>query len=279
VLSGQPARIDVIRSPTRLISGQLGESLARGFASRVEAVQLSVRTAAASGATADPAALAQEAAAAAPAGELLQTRSSGGRDLKPAAYFGPAMALFFLFFTVGTGARSLLAERSAGTLARLEAAPVRMSSVIIGKVLAMFVMGLTAMATLIVTTSVLLGAEWGNPLAVLALIASAVLAAMGIVILVMSLSRTEAQAGAYASAVAILLALVGGSFIPISFAPAVLQKLALLTPNGWALKAFTDLATGGSASTTVFTAVAVCLTFAAVTGAIGLARASRTLAR
>jgi ABC-2 type transport system permease protein len=91
--------------------------------------------------------------------------------------------------------------------------------------------------------------------------------------LVMSLARTEAQAGAYGSAVAIVFALVGGSFVPISFAPAILRKLTLLTPNGWALHAFTDLATGTRSLATVVTAILVCLGFGVVTGSIGLARA------
>ena len=77
--------------------------------------------------------------------------------------------------------------------------------------------------------------------------------------------------------IAILLALLGGNFVPITFAPAVLRKLALLTPNGWALRAFTDLGTGAPNLSTVVTAIVVCLVFAAVTGGIGLARAARVV--
>jgi ABC-2 type transport system permease protein len=197
--------------------------------------------------------------------------------LKPAAYFGPAMALFFLFFTVGLGARSLLAERGSGTLGRLRAAPVRPAAVLAGKALATFILGLASMLTLIVASARLLGAQWGHPLAVLALVTAAVLAAMGIVTFVMSMARTEEQAGGYGSGVAIVLALLGGSFVPISFAPAILRKLALLTPNGWVLHAFTDLGTGARSLSTVVSAIVVCLAFAAVTGGIGLFRAAAVM--
>ena len=197
--------------------------------------------------------------------------------LKPAAYFGPTLALFFTFFTVCLGARSLLAERGAGTLSRLRAAPVRPAAVLAGKALATFVLGLASMLTLLLATSTLLGARWGHPLAVLALATAAVLAAMGNVTFVMSLARTEEQAGGYASGVAITLALLGGSFVPISFAPGLLRKVALLTPNGWALHAFTDLGTGARSLSTVMTAIAVCLVFAAVTGGIGLFRAAAVM--
>lgn len=280
VLSGQPARLAVIRSRTGLIGGQLASSIAESFASRVSSAQLAVRTAVASGAKVDVTTLAQEAGSAvAAAGDALHDRPSGGRVLRPAAYFGPGMALFFLFFSVGIGARSILAERQSGTLARLRAAPVRPGVILGGKVLATFVLGWTSMITLIVATSVLLGAQWGHPVAVLALVTAAVLAVMGIVVLVMSLARTDAQAGAYGSVVAIVLALLGGSFVPISFAPAILRKLTLLTPNGWALHAFTDLATGTRSLSTVVTAILVCLGFAAVTGGIGLARAASAVSQ
>jgi ABC-2 type transport system permease protein len=280
VESGQPARLEVVRSRTGLIGGQLAAALAEAFASRVDQAQLSVRTALASGTGGDLKALAQEAGSSAVgAGNAVRDRPSGGRVLRPAAYFGPAMALFFLFFSVGLGARSLLAERESGTLARLRAAPVRPAVILGGKVLATFVLGWTSMATLIVATSVLLGAQWGHPLAVLALVTAAVLAVMGIVVLVMSLARTEAQAGAYASVIAIVLALAGGSFVPISFAPALLRRLTLVTPNGWVLRAFTDLATGARSLSTVMTAIVVCLGFAVVTGAIGLARAASAVSQ
>ena len=277
VTSGRAATIDVIRNRASLLGGQVGESVAQGFAARVSAVQLDVRTALASGASADPASLGQRAAALPPAVPISDA-STGGRTLKPAAYFGPAMALFFVFFTVGIGARSLLAERGSGTLGRLRAAPISGAAVLIGKALATFAVALASMLTLLVASAVLLGAHWSHPAAVLVLATASVLAAMGIVTLVMSLARTEEQAGALTSAVAILLALLGGSFVPISFAPPVLRKLALITPNGWALHAFTDLATGTRTLSTVVTAVIVCLAFGGVTGAIGLYRSAAVMA-
>jgi ABC-2 type transport system permease protein len=277
IMSGGAARLDVVRKRSNLIAGQLAQTLAQAFAARVTGAQLAVRTAVASGASSDAASLAQRAAAAAPA-VALKDVPSGGRVLKPSAYFGPAMALFFLFFTVGLGARSLIAERSAGTLARLRAAPVSAAVVLGGKALATFVLGLASMLTLLVASSILLGARWGHPLAVLALTTAAVLAAMGILTFVLSLAKTEAQAGGYGSAVAIVLALLGGSFVPISLAPAVLQKLALVTPNGWVLHAFTDLGSGARGLATVRTAIVVCLAFGAVTGGIGLLRARAVMA-
>ena len=145
-----------------------------------------------------------------------------------------------------------------------------------GKAIASFVLGFTSMLVLVVASSVLLGARWGHPLAVLLLIVAAVLAAMGITTLVVTAAKTEEQAGGYSSAVGVVLALLGGNFIPISSAPAVLRRLTLLTPNGWALRGFTDLGTGARASAIVPSIVALAV-FAAVTGAVSVARANRVV--
>ncbi len=48
-----------------------------------------------------------------------------------------------------------------------------------------------------------------------------------------------------------------------------MRRLALLTPNGWALRAFTDLGTGGGGFGTVLVPVAAMLAFSAVVGRSG----------
>jgi ABC-2 type transport system permease protein len=51
------------------------------------------------------------------------------------AYMAPGMALLFLMYTVSYGGRSILAERSQGTLPRLLVSPTSTSQVLGGKVL------------------------------------------------------------------------------------------------------------------------------------------------
>ena len=59
------------------------------------------------------------------------------------------------------------------------------------------------------------------------------------------LARTQRQAEGIASIIVFGLALFGGDFFFISSAPSTIKRLALLTPNGWAIRGFTDLATIG----------------------------------
>ena len=59
----------------------------------------------------------------------------------------------------------------------------------------------------------------------------------------------------------------GGDFFFISSAPSTMKHLALLTPNGWAIRGFTDLATIGGGFGTIVEPVEAILIFSAVVGA------------
>ncbi|HMA45697.1 MAG TPA: ABC transporter permease, partial [Frankiaceae bacterium] len=276
VTSGRPTSLVVLRSLDRLVSGQVAESVALGLASRFERVSLAATTVAAR--TGRPPTEADVAAARErPPALALTQAGDGGGTLSPSAYFGASMSILFLFFTAGFAARSLLAERRDGTLARVLATPTSPGQVIAGKTLSVSVLGLAGFATVWAVTSLVFGAHWGNPGAVLALIVATVVAVGGVSTLVSSLGRTEQQADAYTSAVTFVLALLGGNFIGPGLGPDLLRTLARLTPNGWALQAFTDLAAGAATVAGVGTALAVLLGVGLVTGVVGILRVRRVI--
>ncbi|MCZ7527468.1 MAG: ABC transporter permease [Acidimicrobiia bacterium] len=274
---GDPVPLRVVRSAEKPIGADVAEAIATGFTAQVDAVRLAVRTAADVGGVSDPAAiglLAERAAAEPPPVALAET-GTAEVDVPPASQFAPGMGILFLFFTVGLGARSILAERREGTLARLLAAPITGRSLLVGKAAATFVLGVTSLATLAVVSTLLIDARWGDPVSAAVLIVAIVLAAMGVVALVLTFARTEQQASGYASIAAFGLALLGGNFIQLEQAPELLRRLSLLTPNGWALRAFGDLAAEGGGLASVLPEVGAVLAFAAATLGVALARSGR----
>ncbi|MEZ0236159.1 MAG: ABC transporter permease, partial [Actinomycetota bacterium] len=213
VQAGRGGAITVIAAPDAQISSLVADSLATSFASNLDAVGLSVATVAEGGAPADEALLAR-AQAVAPAAEL-RTAGADDRAVTQSSFFAIGMAVFFLFFAVEFGVRGLLEEREEGTLARLLVAPISPGSVIGGKALASFAVGLVSTTLLVLATTWLLDARWGDPFAVTLLVLGGVLAAVGVTALVATLATTTAQAGAYVSIVAVVGGLLGGTFFPI----------------------------------------------------------------
>ncbi|HEV3462922.1 MAG TPA: ABC transporter permease [Actinomycetota bacterium] len=278
VQRGGAATITVLESGENPIAGQVARSLAEAYTAELAATQLAVRTALDTSGQPPTAAEARRLGELAATGRLPVTLAEGqvgGRTIEATNYFGPSMAIFFLFFTVSFGARSILAERRQGTMRRLLASAASPGGVLAGKALAAFVLGTASVLVMWLATTLVFGADWGDPVAVVALTVSSVLSAIGITALVVTLARTDEQADGYSSLVVFTLALLGGNFVYLAQLPELLQRVSLLTPNGWALRGFVDLVADGGGLATVAAPVAVTLAVGLVTGGLALYRARR----
>ncbi len=168
------------------------------------------------------------------------------RQASLATFYGAAMAIMFVFFATQYGALALLAERQDGTLSRLLAAPIPASAILLGGALASLALGFVSMLVLVGATSTFGKADWGPPLPVLVLVVSAVVAASGISILLAGFARTAEGAGGVNAIVALILSAIGGVFIPLSQAPELLGRIALITPHAWFLRAIDTLSVPGA---------------------------------
>lgn len=162
------------------------------------------------------------------------------------AYLAPGMALMFLMYTVSYGGRSILAEKTQGTLPRLLVSPTNSAQILGGKVFGIFLTGVAQMLILIGGTSLLFQLKWGDALGVLILVLVAVFGATGWGMLITALARTTAQVASVGSAVMLIFGILGGSFIQLDQMPASIQTMSRITPNSWALDGFTTLALGGT---------------------------------
>jgi linearmycin/streptolysin S transport system permease protein len=275
VQANRPVSMQVIGNVDSPISAEVARSVAEGYASDLNRVRLSVATVVhgpgGSGAVAPEklqALVARAAAAETPV--AVHDISAASKQLDQKSFFAAGMAVFFLFFTVQFGVTSLLEERNEGTLARLLAAPITRASILGGKLLTSFLLGVLSMAVLVIATSLLFGASWGNPLGVGVLVVAAILSAMGIMALIATLAKNAEQAGNWQSVVAVILGLLGGTFFPVSQAPGILSKLTFVAPQAWFLRGLGDLR-GGGISTVWMPALAM-FGFAVVAGGIAMTR-------
>ena len=275
VEAGQAAEMEVTGNVDAPIGTLVANSIAESFASHLTSVQTSVATVVASGAS-DPSTIAALAARAAaiPDPVSVEDVSAAEKELGTKTFFSAGMAVFFLFFTVQFGISSLLDERREGTLSRLLAAPIRRPSILFGKLITSFVLGVVSMVVLAVATSLFLGAEWGSPVGVGLLIIVGVLSAMAVMALIATLARTAEQAGNWQTIVALVLGMLGGSFFPVTQAGGLIEKLSLLTPHAWFLTGLGELQ-GGGGVVDVLPALGAILAFVAVTGAIAFSRRGR----
>jgi ABC-2 type transport system permease protein len=268
-IQGQPYTIHVVGDVDSPTSTQVASSIASEFGSAIERAQLSVATAVGVGGTPPPEAIAvwgQEAAQRPPA-FVFTDISAETRQLDPNTFYAAGMAVFFLFFTVQFGVVGILEEKQEGTLSRLLAAPIGRASIVAGKGILSFALGLISMTVLIVATHYLMDALWGPPLGVALLVVTGVLAATAIMGLVAANATSADGAANLGAIIAVILGMLGGTFFPIGQGNDFLARLSRLTPHYWFMRGLSDIS-GGADWTAALPAAGALLLFSVVFGSV-----------
>jgi ABC-2 type transport system permease protein len=254
----QAVRIEVYANPTRPLSSGVIKAIVDEFVSRVDEGRTTGMTSIiglmqsgllnSQNVASEARQLFQNTDQTQNAAITLKTNNQGAAavNFDILAYMAPAMALLFLMYTVSYGGRSILAERSQGTLPRLLVSPTSTMQVLGGKVLGIFFTGVAQVGILILASSVLFGVKWGDAFAVAILIIAIVFGAAGWGMLITAISRTQAQVANVGTAIMLIFGILGGSFVSLDQMPSFVQMFSKITPNAWGLDGFTTLALGGT---------------------------------
>src|SRR5687768_996142 len=203
----EPVKIEVYANPSRPTSAGVVKAIVDEFISRVEEGRTSGMTSIVQlmqSGLLDPQSAAAEARALFQNGNetetpaiRLKTNQEGAEaiDFDILAYMAPGMALLFLMYTVSYGGRSILAERSQGTLPRLLVSPTSTAQVLGGKVLGIFFTGVAQVGILILASTIFFGVKWGDAVGLVVLILVTVFGATGWGMLITALARNPAQVG------------------------------------------------------------------------------------
>ena len=281
VRSAEPATITVVGDPGAPVATDVAEAIAGTFAAELDYVTLATASVLmAEGAAGDATRTGELSAAALsqPSPIDLVPIETAGRGVDLSSYYAVSLSVFFLFFSVQFGVLSLIEEREAGTLDRILMAPIAKSAVMVGKMMSSLAIGVLSMVVLVVATSLVVGAEWGDPVAVGILIVVGVVVAIALAMLVAAVAKTAEQAVAYATAAALVLGLLGGVFFPVSRAGGLLAWVSWLSPHRWLLDGFRDVSYGAGVGDLGPT-LAVLGGFTVVVGGFGLVSARRGLVR
>ena len=168
-----------------------------------------------------------------------------GQEFSWMAYMAPSMSILFLSFSMTASARTILSEKEKGTFGRLLTSPTRSISIIIGKMLGIYLIGIIQVFAFILLSSLVLGLSWGPLPLVIIFTLALVLGSASWGILVASLAKNSGQASALGMAVNLVFAAVAGNFVPRVNYPQWLQDLGVVTPNAWGIEGFMALINGG----------------------------------
>ena len=206
------------------------------------------------------------------------------RQFDALQYFAPSMAIMFMTFAMAAGAAGILIEARHWTLQRILTTPTPRWVFMGGKLLGTYTTGLLQMVALIVSTSLFAlalgrnGAIWGTNWLGLALMVVAVtFAGTSLGLVIAALAKTPEQANTYSTVALFLLAMLGGTFIPIENLPAALAWLPKVTLNYWGIQGFVALSYEGAGLAEIVPYLAALLGMGAVFFVVSLWRFNRRL--
>ncbi len=160
----------------------------------------------------------------------------------------PAWTLFAIFFIILPLSINMVNEKNQGTFVRLRTHPVSYATVLGGKALIFLVVALIQFA-LMLLVGIYLFPFLGLPtldvsgrLPLLFLVALfAGLAAVGLGLLIGTIAKSQEQSAPFGATFVVILAAIGGVWVPVFAMPKFMQALSNLSPMNWGLNAFYDV--------------------------------------
>ncbi len=160
----------------------------------------------------------------------------------------PAWTVFAIFFMVIPLATQIITEREEGSLMRLKISPTPYSIPLIARICIYSLLAVIQAITLLLIGKYLLplmGMQafdiHGNYISFLILTLFIGLAAAAFGIAVGNIAKTHHQASVFGSISVVLLAAIGGIWVPTYMMPDSLLKIAQWSPLNWSLQGYYDI--------------------------------------
>jgi ABC-2 type transport system permease protein len=203
-----------------------------------------------------------------------QITTVGGTEEEEFDIFGqvvPGYAVMFAMFTVLSAAGGILDEKERGTFKRLLIAPIPQWSLLGGKLLAQFLMGVGQIALMFIFGALAFHVQLGKSLLGLSLITLATCwATTSLGILLVSVIRSRKQIHPITTLVILGSSAIGGSWYPLFMMPRAVQQVARVTLVAWAMEGYNRLMILGGSLADVWVDIGVLVLYGAVCFAVGL---------
>jgi ABC-2 type transport system permease protein len=176
----------------------------------------------------------------------------------------PGMGTMFVMMTVFGGMSALIEERRQWTLQRLAVMPISRATLIGGKILARFALGVVQFLVIFLVGAALKMNFGVDPLAIVLMAAAYTLAITALSFAIGSRLKNPAQANGLGLLLTLTLAPIGGAWWPMEIAPRFMQIAGHISPIAWAMEGFTALTYEGARLGDIWVPLTVLLAIALV---------------
>ncbi len=172
--------------------------------------------------------------------EIVDVMKSDTRKGSMVSFYAAGVGVMFLLFSCVAGAGgALLDEVEAGTLERLLSTRLTMSRLLLGKWLFLVLIGFLQLSVMFIWGWLMFDLPLFSHLPgflVMTAVTASAAAALGLVLATIAHSR--AQLSGFSTILILTMSALGGSMFPRFLMSETMQKVGLLTFNGWALDGY-----------------------------------------
>ncbi|MEC3885148.1 ABC transporter permease [Halobacillus sp. HZG1] len=158
----------------------------------------------------------------------------------------PGYTVMYAFFIIMFAGRSFINERNDGTFRRILAAPVDKWQLFMGKMIPNYIIGIIQVVVLFGFGNIVFDMSLGSSfLGLLIVTLSLVWSSSCLGMLIAATFKTDSQISGWSVLLALTLAALGGTMVPLFIMPEIMQNIALITPHAWALTGYQNLLVRG----------------------------------
>lgn len=179
--------------------------------------------------------------------EVLKQKTTSRRFITSASYYAVGMMAMFILYASSHTGREMLKERHLKTLDRNYVAGVGYGKALLSKAMMTVTLCTVQMSALMLYSRFVLGVEWNrfDQLFVSILFSAIAVSGLGVLISAVTLVNDDYKiANVFENIVIHLMALVGGSYIPVEVMPEFVGQLKGFALNGIVLDLFLDIYQG-----------------------------------
>jgi len=198
-----------------------------------------------------------------------QALSSGPKYNGYAHSFAGMGVQFILFMGIDMGIGILLARR-LGIWNRLQAAPVSLTTVLLGRALSGALIAMALMTAIFLCAVLVFKVQISNLPGFIGIAACFGLLTAGFGLLVAAFGKTPEAARGIASFATLILVMLGGAWVPSFIFPVWMQQVTLITPTRWAVDGLDAVTWRGLDFAVAAQSMAVQLGFALLFGALAV---------
>jgi len=169
----------------------------------------------------------------------------------------PGMGTMFVLMTIFGGMAALIVERQEWTLQRLAMMPVSRSSLLAGKILARFCLGLIQFMVVFIVGAIFRMNFGKDPLALVLLVIIYTLSVTALCFAIGAGLKNPSQASSLGLLLTLTLAPLGGAWWPMDISPKFMQIIGHISPIAWAMDGFTALTYNGALLADILVPLAV----------------------